>query len=1345
MSTYPQHRDPEDRREKPQLLQVGRKTKKSSRVKRIAIWTAAGLAALIVLAIIAISTLPRIHSFREYALGIVENKLDAALGTRVHIEDFALSPWSLKLNVYGITIDGAAPYSSPPLLTVNHIGASVGVSSLMHASWYLRNLSVDHPVARVFVDHNGITNIPASKKNSSQSHISIFQLGVRHALLSNVEVFYNDRKSLLDADLHDLEFKAGFISAEEMYAGDLHYKNGHLRTENFNPIPHALDAEFEASPTKFILKHATLSSGNSKIEMSATVQNYANPAVNAEYSVQLESGDFREVMKNPALPAGLITARGDLVYENPNDVPMLAAIKLDAEIASPALNVQTADFRGEITNIGAHLVVDDGNASITTVHAGVMGGTVAGDLFVRDISNSRQARLHAEVRDISLAAIRPLRTSHALRQMSFAGTVNSKADATWRGSLEDLVAHANVNIAAGVGGKGTSSGNEIPVNGVIHADYSAAKQQVSLRQSHVQMAQTSLNLDGMLGKHSSVQLHLQANDLHELQEIATMFDPAVEEQARQMDLHGSASFTGSITGSTSAPQLGGQLTTANLRLRGSGWPVFKTNIHLSPSQASLQNGELQMASGGHITFSGSAGLQHWVLDRNAPIEVSLDAGKLDITDLEKLAHTQAPIAGLLSANISVRGNMLSPVGKGNVSIAKGRIGAEQLQTANISFQSTGDQLNAKLNLQIPAGGVEGIVTYAPQTQNYQVQLEAANIHLDELQTLKERDLPVNGVLSITAKGHGNIKNPAFEAGVESPHLVVRNQTLGDLKLQATLADHVANVAFDAHAVNTLCSAKAKINTTGNYQTDATIDTQTIPLQPLIAAYSPAEGENVSGQTALHLTLHGPLKDKSALEAHAIIPTLELNYGDKFHLAAAGPIHIDLSGGVLQMQKANIRGTGTDVQLQAKVPIEGNAPASLLAEGTLNLAAAQLFDPIITSSGEVKFDINSYGARMNPTVQGKVHIVNANFSSNDAPVGLQNGNGNLTLTNDRLNIDDFTGTVGGGAVQASGGIVYKPSVRFDLGLSGKGMRLLYPAGVRESLSANLNLSGTMEAAALGGQVRINQLWFTPDFDLTSFMGQFSSDVAAPPTEGFAQNLQLNLSVQSTNNVNLVSRELSLDGNANLTVRGTAAEPVILGRVNLNNGDLIFMGNRYLLQGGTIDFANASQTLPVLNVSASTTIQQYDIHLQFNGPADHLRTNYTSVPSLPPSDIINLLVFGETAEESAANPMPGNLGAESLIASQISSQVTSRVEKIAGISRLSIDPVLAGDSSGQNPGARVTIQQRVTGNIFVTFSTDVTQTQNQVIELQYNVSPKVTLSGTRDQNGGFGFDTRIKKTW
>ena len=54
--------------------------------------------------------------------------------------------------------------------------------------------------------------------------------------------------------------------------------------------------------------------------------------------------------------------------------------------------------------------------------------------------------------------------------------------------------------------------------------------------------------------------------------------------------------------------------------------------------------------------------------------------------------------------------------------------------------------------------------------------------------------------------------------------------------------------------------------------------------------------------------------------------------------------------------------------------------------------------------------------------------------------------------------------------------------------------------------------------------------------------------------------------------------------------------------------------------------------------------------------------------------------------------------------------------------------------------MTIQQRVTGNLFVTFATDATSTQRQVIKLEYQATPRVGVSGVRDQNGGFGMDGR-----
>jgi translocation and assembly module TamB len=291
------------------------------------------------------------------------------------------------------------------------------------------------------------------------------------------------------------------------------------------------------------------------------------------------------------------------------------------------------------------------------------------------------------------------------------------------------------------------------------------------------------------------------------------------------------------------------------------------------------------------------------------------------------------------------------------------------------------------------------------------------------------------------------------------------------------------------------------------------------------------------------------------------------------------------------------------------------------------------------------------------------------------------------------------------------------MQFNLGLSAKGVRMLYPQGMRETADADLRLAGTRENALLGGTVNLTDLSFTPAFDLTNFINQLT----------------------------LVSRTISINGTANLQVRGTAAEPVILGRVNLDSGDLIFNGNRFVMAGGTIQFINPAETEPVVNLSLNTTIQQYNIYLRFNGPIQQLHTNYSSDPSLPAADIINLLAFGQTTEATANAATPTNQAAESLVASQVSSQVTSRVSRIAGISQLSINPILEGGSSQGPPGATITIQQRVTGNLFVTFSSNLTTTQNQTLMGQYQVSPRFAVSVTRDQNGGFAVDTQIKRSW
>jgi len=147
--------------------------------------------------------------------------------------------------------------------------------------------------------------------------------------------------------------------------------------------------------------------------------------------------------------------------------------------------------------------------------------------------------------------------------------------------------------------------------------------------------------------------------------------------------------------------------------------------------------------------------------------------------------------------------------------------------------------------------------------------------------------------------------------------------------------------------------------------------------------------------------------------------------------------------VLTLQRSGLKGTGTDLQFEGSLPLlDRTKPVSLLLLGSMDLRIAQLFDPDVTSSGQLRFNINSYGARTDPNFKGDVQIVNASFAMADLPVGLSNGNGTLTLTPDRLNITKFEGSIGGGKVT---GVADSPIIRrFSLTCAlRRGDRMLYP--------------------------------------------------------------------------------------------------------------------------------------------------------------------------------------------------------------------------------------------------------------------------------------------------------------
>src|SRR5258708_32872439 len=157
--------------------------------------------------------------------------------------------------------------------------------------------------------------------------------------------------------------------------------------------------------------------------------------------------------------------------------------------------------------------------------------------------------------------------------------------------------------------------------------------------------------------------------------------------------------------------------------------------------------------------------------------------------------------------------------------------------------------------------------------------------------------------------------------------------------------------------------------------------------------------------------------------------------------------------------------------------------------------------------------------------------------------------------------------------------------------------------------------------------------------------YGSTGVTPAVPGFADTIGLQVALQSKENLSATSSQISLEGSASLNVTGTAANPVITGRTDLTGGELFYRNVRYQLQRGIITLADPNETKPNLDVSVSTTVQQYNLTLNLRGPFDSLTTSYSSDPPLATADIINLIARGKTSSELAASSQ----STDSLIAS------------------------------------------------------------------------------------------------
>ena len=1305
-----------------------------------------GIIALVVLSAIVLLNTDATH---RYILSVVIKEVQVATGARVEIANLTFHRTRLGADFSGVTIRSPQSNSDSELFSLDRVSIDIGLHLFHSPKIAVEDVTLDHPVIHLLVDSHGNSNLPHANTSPSGSSASIFDLAIGHFVLNRGELFYNDKRMPVTADIHDLNARSAHQDLKNSYDATLSYRNGQVLSGSFAPFRHDLELALTAETSGIVLKSLMIRSGESALEAQGALTNYQAPSFSGNYMAILSMKDLlKNSAKSPKSSGqtinGLIDTNGTLTYRNSAGPATIDNLSVTGTFSSPRVQFETADIRGSAENLSGDYGLKNGVLECHKMDAEMMGGHVTARLVISQVTDRAAARFNASVQNVAVAAVREALRAQELPGIRMDGRIQGNAQAKWHGSFMDLQLVSNAQLAGAVSSAsaGTTHSGSFPFNGAAEVSYDGPQEIIGVQNGLLTTPHSRLAINGSLGNKSSVNVDARSDDLQEVDLLIHLFQTGAAASGKEpptapqlIGLGGMAAFTGTVNGTLGDPHFRGTMIATNLRVRNANVQSLKANIEASPEGVAIHQGDLRNGPQTTARFDVSIGLRDWSFTPDQPVELRLNAEKISVADLEHIGGFQYPVSGLLNANIKVTGTEENPEIQGTIQLAQANLWQQPIQIMNIAVQNSGSRLSAMVNSQSPAGSMTGTIGFDTRTREYDLQANLGDLRLNQVQYFQVHAPQLAGAIRVSANGHGSIAAPQFTVNVDATQLQFGDQKLDGFQVQAAVAQRQANFNIACNISGAALRSQGSMNLTGDYETTANVDSQTIQLGPLLKTFLPQAGSDLQGQTEFHAKLKGPLKDPDQLEGQVEIPSLKIGY-PSLQFAATAPIHMDFQRGVVTVERTEFKGTETDVTIQASLPLQQAADLRATADGKVDLQLLQIWNPQLRSSGQLTLQVGIQGTRSHPEMNGTVAIADGAISMDNVP-SLEKMKGELNVTTGAIQIKTLTGKMGGGDFEVHGSATYRPSIRFNLGTTAKDVRLLYPDGVRTQLTAALNWIGDPANSNLTGQVTVDRLSLTQSFDLSTLSNEFAGSLQ--PITGFAQNVKLNLALNSRQELELASNQLNIQGTANLQVRGTLAEPVLIGRTNLTGGEFFFNGRRFTLQNASIQFANPVRTAPVVNLTATTVVNQFNLAVNLVGPFDRLRTTYTSDPPLAPVDVINLLITGQTTEAAQNNTTTP----QSVLAGQLAGQVSDRLQKLTGISSLTIDPQIGGNRG--NGASQLAIQERVTKNLFFTFATDVTTTQGGVVQVEYQITKKYSMSAIRDQTGGYEVEIKSHKTF
>ena len=1357
--------------------------------KRILLKIAGALAALVVLAGVAGVFVVQSAWFYDRVRQLIVGTVETATGGRVEVASFRFDWKHLRAEVLEFVLHGTEPAGKPPLFRAARVVVDLKLVSILRRDVDIQSLTVSDPRVYLTIGADGRTNVPEPKvRPTSQSSTveDILKLAIgRFSLERGIFEVEAHSRIPFAARGENLNVNLAYDVTGPRYRGALSIQPLYLKYDDYGPTPFAVNLAVTMEKNRIALDSATLATGATKVEANGALEDLAAPHARFRYQARAALTDIARIFRAPQLRAGigLVGGTGEWTpaaglalsgtlhasgVEYRDDVLRLVDFRGDGAVSAGVKGVFAEGLRlsgfyargqrreavqGEV----GRFALRGKDIEIGGVGLSVMGGSFRGQAGLRQLD---RYTVTGEVSGMDARRTVAMYSSEPLPwdALVFGGV-------TLEGSLQntkDLRAGGNLQLAPAPSGDA--------VSGQIHVAYDGASGALDLGRSTVSLPHSRADFSGALN--SELKVHLETRNLDDLL-------PVMGTSAASLPVKlgsGQAIFDGSVTGDLGNPRIAGHLRATNFTFSGEHVDALEADVVAAADYLRVQNAT---AGQGPLRaqFQGSVGLSQWKTGETSPIAATATLRNAALSDLAALLHSKdLPLTGTLNGSAQLNGTIAAPRAQADLELLKGTLRDQPFDRFTAHAGYAANTLTVT-NGQLVAGAKQ--VRLSATYQHQADHLDTGRLRFDvssnvmaqqEIRALAEFHPGIKGTLQVTAGGQVELE-PATKSGYRIDELhadiaalgvQIEGQPLGDVHLTANSQGLVLRAHLDSTVAGSVLKGDGEWRLEGEYPGAATVTFSRVDLARLKPWLATAPGEAASrfaGSTEGVLRIEGPALNWRAMTAELRLPQFQIGPAPEVDIAAealtlknSGPIVVRYANSTVTLESAHLVGRGTDLKLSGRILTEQKNPLDLRLDGKLDLGFLQDFSKDFVSSGGVTTEATVRGSWSDPQVAGRMKFEDAAFNIVDVPNGISKASGTVVFTKDRATVQSLSGETGGGKIDLSGFASYGGGqLVFRLHANAHEVRVRYPEGVSTVANASLNLTGTSDSSMLSGTLTVLRSGINLQSDFSSLLARSAEPVQTPSArKGLLGGMSFDVLIETAPDIQLESSLTeNLQAEANLRLRGTASNPALLGRINITQGKLTFFGTKYTLSQGSISFYNPVKVDPILNIDLETKARGIDITLAVSGPLTKLTLTPRSDPPLQFSEIVALLATGRTPTsdpslliQQNAEPQSWNqMGASALLGSAISNPVAGRLQRFFGVSKLRIDPTLTGVQN--NPQARLTLEQQVTPEITFTYTTNVTQTNPQVVQVEWAFSSQWSAVALREENGLFGVDFFYKR--